>query len=101
MKKRYEAVFVYDKQKAVFKSSIQKTRSIFSEHGVDIAKEEDLGVKKLAYEIKKKKEGHYYLYHVKFNGSKLPAIEKDIYLNEDILRHLFVRVHFRRSRRFK
>lgn len=101
MKKKYEAVFIYNEKKSIFKSSLEKTKSIFSEHGVDITGEEDLGIKKLAYEIRKKKEGRYYLYYLKLNGSQISAIEKDIYLNEDILRHLFVRIDYKKPRKFK
>ena len=101
MKKKYEAIFIYDQQDAVFKSSIEKTKAIFSGYGVDITSEEDMGKKKLAYEVKKKKEGHYYLYHIKVDGSKIAQIEKDLRLDEDILRHLFVRIDYLQPRRFK
>lgn len=101
MKKKYEAVFIYNTQKPVLEASLEKTKSIFSDHGVDITSEEDLGVKKLAYEIKKKVEGHYYLYHLKLDGTKLAAIEKDIYLDEEILRHLFVKIDYKKPRKFK
>ncbi len=100
-KNRYEAVFIYNKDKNIFKSSLEKTKSIFSEHDVSITGEEDMGLKKLAYEIKKNKEGHYYLFHLKITGSIISAIEKDIHLDEAILKHLFVKIDFKKPRKFK
>ena len=101
MKKKYEVIFIYNKKQNIFESSLEKTKSIFSDHRVDITSEEDMGIKKLAYEIKKNKEGHYYLFHLKVAGSKIATIEKDIYLDEAILKHLFVKIDHKKPRKFK
>jgi small subunit ribosomal protein S6 len=56
-----------------------------------IAKEESLGVKPLAYKIKKELSGHFV--HLVMEAKELiPAdLEKRLIANEDILRHLLIR----------
>ena len=48
--------------------------------------------RKLAYPIKKHKKGLYYLTYIRTEGKNLIDLERDIALNELILRHLVLRV---------
>lgn len=54
-------------------------------------KSSELGEKKLAYVIKKERKGDYVA--LEFNSENVPTdFEKRVVVNEDILRHLMLRV---------
>jgi small subunit ribosomal protein S6 len=48
--------------------------------------------RKLAYPIENHKKGHYYLTYFRTDGKNLTNIERDIQLNETILRHLILKI---------
>ena len=57
-----------------------------------LEKEESWGVKDLAYPIKHQKKGFYVHYFFEAEPSSILAIDKDLKLNENIIRYLLVRV---------
>jgi len=58
---------------------------------VKITKEDDLGSKALAYKIKGELSGHYY--DLMLEGESFPSdFEKKLMENEEILRHLVLRI---------
>lgn len=59
--------------------------------GVKVTKEEDMGSKALSYKIKGQQQGHYFDLYVE--AETFPAdFEKKLLEQEDVLRHLLVRV---------
>ena len=66
-----------------------------NEYG-EITKLEDLGIKKLAYEINKFKEGHYFLYEFKVEDSKkgevIQETERLCRITEEIIKFITVRI---------
>ena len=101
MKKDYELIFIYNSRDSVFEASRKKIQDILSQHKAKIIKEEDMGIRKLAYEVKKNKEGHYYLYHLRVNGEKIKQMSRDFRLSEEILKHMFVRKDYIPPRQFR
>lgn len=64
MKKSYEGVIIItNKDAKEIKHIIKKIRKIITDEKCIILKEDDLGPRKLAYEVKKQKEG-YFLYYI-------------------------------------
>ena len=53
---------------------------------------EDWGIKNLNYKIKNFKKAFYKFYQLEIEGSKIQNIKKNINQNEQIIRHLFVKV---------
>jgi len=64
--------------------------STFAAAGVEITKQEDMGVKYLAYDIKKQEKGHYVYFEMKADPSTILGFEKAFLLNANILKYLFV-----------
>ncbi len=56
-----------------------------------IQKVSDWGRRRLAYAIKDQNEGHYIHLEVDLAPSEIGELERNLKLNEDILRHLLVR----------
>ena len=51
---------------------------------------EDLGKRKLAYEIKKFHKGHYYVLSFLGDGKAVPGLERSLRLDESVLRFLTI-----------
>lgn len=95
---QYEVMFLFNPNEAVFQSSIETVKKIFTEQNVEIEKEDDMGIRELAYEIKKAKDAHYYLFHIKAESTSILTITKEIQLHEEIPRFLFVKKLFKKDR---
>jgi small subunit ribosomal protein S6 len=52
---------------------------------------DEWGMRRLAYPIKKYREGYYVLYVGALDGERLPEVERSMQYMEDILRYLIVR----------
>ena len=52
----------------------------------------ELGLKKLAYPIKKEINGYYYLIHFTTEKSELEEINRKLRINENVLRHLIIKL---------
>jgi len=57
----------------------------------EVEKEEDWGVKKLAYPIEKETEGQYFCWQVKIDPSVLAVLKQKMNLDENIIRYLLIR----------
>lgn len=59
--------------------------------GVTIAKEEDMGSKALKYAIRHELTGHYFALSLEAEESIPADVEKKLFAEENILRHLLIR----------
>lgn len=59
--------------------------------GGQVHKVHDQGRKKMAYEIRGAREGHYYVLYFSTPTSALADLWKDYHLNEDLLRFLMLK----------
>jgi small subunit ribosomal protein S6 len=95
---QYEIMFILSNQENLYQASLEHIKSIFSTHKIEIESEDDLGVKELAYEIQKHRDGHYHLFHVQAPRKALKELDHDLRLQEDILRFLVVRKTYKKDR---
>lgn len=65
---------------------------ILEENGGKVTKEEYWGLKSLAYRIKKNRKGHYSLMNIDAPPAALAEMERNMRLNEDVLRYMSIRV---------
>lgn len=70
------------------RKALQRIQAQIQEQGGEIHKEHDLGRKKLAYEMRGSKEGHYYLLYFSAPTSALNELWREYHLNEDLLRFM-------------
>ena len=67
-------------------------KALIEEHGGTVAKIEYWGLRNLAYRIKKNRKGHYSLMAIDAPAPAVKEMERQLGLNEDVLRYLTVRV---------
>ncbi|MBN1648094.1 MAG: 30S ribosomal protein S6 [Spirochaetales bacterium] len=89
--REYELTLIYKTDEEVFKSTSEKVKTILKNSSVKIEKEEDLGVRDLAYVIKKENKGKYIFSIVNVNPEKIVDIENKFRLEAGLLKFLFVR----------
>ena len=72
-------------------ATIEKVKEIVSKHGGTITNVDEWGKKRLAYEVRKRKEAFYYF--IQFEGeATVPAeIESRVRIMENVVRYLCVR----------
>ncbi|MCR4828079.1 MAG: 30S ribosomal protein S6 [Bacteroidales bacterium] len=92
MVKQYETVFIVtpvlsDDQ---MKETVKKYTDFLSEKGAEIVHTHNWGMRKLAYPIKKKTTGFYYLIEFKAEGSVIADLEVAYKRDERLLRFLTV-----------
>ena len=89
--KKYEAVIVLNPNLSSkvdnFKKDFEK---LLKDNSCNIVKTEDIGRRQLAYSIANHNKGHYILFNLEGDPSKLLEIETKIKYNESIIRHLFL-----------
>ncbi|MFM9890676.1 MAG: 30S ribosomal protein S6 [Rickettsiales bacterium] len=90
----YECTFV---ARADFsKADVQKVTDQFTKIVTDgkgtVVKTEYWGLRQLAYKINKMGKGHYTLLGLDCDAQTLRELERNIGINEDVIRHLTVRV---------
>ena len=94
--KKYEAVIILNPNLSSkvdeFKKDFDK---LLTDNSFNILKTEDVGRRQLSYSIANHNKGHYILFNLEGDPSKLLEIETKIKYNESIIRHLFlvVKVH--------
>ena len=91
----YECLFLLDPNKASadWDGVTTSIHQILERHGATIEVSRPWGELKLAYPIGKFRKGSYFLMYFKVDSVKTPDIEADFRLNNNIVRHLVVRLH--------
>ena len=67
-------------------------KSLIEEQGGHIAKIEYWGLRNLTYRIKKNRKGHYSLLALDAPAAAVQELERQLSINEDVLRFLTIRV---------
>ena len=65
---------------------------IVKKDGGSVDKVEYWGLRQLAYKIKKNRKAHYTLMNINASSNTLKELDRQISLNENVLRHLTVKV---------
>ena len=92
MVNRYETVFIVTPvlSEEQTKETVEKYTNFLKERGAEIIYTNNWGMRKLAYPIKKKTTGYYYLIEFKAEGSLIADLEIAYKRDERLLRFLTV-----------
>jgi small subunit ribosomal protein S6 len=90
----YENVFIarQDISSAQVEALADAFAAIVADQGGRVAKREYWGLRNLAYRIKKNRKGHYMLFNLDAPPAAVNELERNMRINEDVLRYLTVRV---------
>lgn len=91
--REYESVVVIhpDLGEAGAKELIEKTRAVLESGGAQITKVEEWGLRELAYRIEKEWRGFYVLFEYQAEHAAVTEVERQLKLNDRVLRFLSVR----------
>lgn len=96
MKRAYEVIVIVrlDLDEAAVNSTIEQVRSWIEgeeQSNGNVQKVDRWGRRKLAYEINNQREGYYVMYNAEMESRGLGELERNLNLNQNLLRYLVVR----------
>ena len=100
MMNRYELIYMIDTglEEAARKELIEKVSALITGNGGEIEKvDETWGKRRLAYAIDYKNEGWYVLVNFKAPAELPRELERNLQINENVLRYLVVKLEEKRS----
>ncbi len=71
--------------------AIAKYQDILKEHGAEILETQHRGKRRLAYEIKKIRDGIYVQMNYNGNGTGVSAMERAMRLSEEVIRYMTIK----------
>lgn len=87
--RKYNGVFIFQPGDEKLASGKGIVTEEFKNTGINVLKEDNIGTRDLAYEIKKQTKGHYISYDLEAEPSVLTQFEKTIKLKPEILKFVF------------
>ncbi len=90
---KYEIMFIVkpDLEETAIKSEAENLKKVLTNLEAKIVEEKAMGQRELAYEIKKYKNGYYFLFVVEGSHEAIKEFDRLAGINENILRHLIIR----------
>jgi small subunit ribosomal protein S6 len=73
-------------------SLVEKFKGVLVENGGSVGKVENWGLRTATYRIKKNRKAHYILMNVDAPSAAVAEMERQMRINDDILRYLTIRV---------
>lgn len=96
MNKKYEAIFIIkNSDKENIEEIKRKINTIVKQEYCEIFHKEDIGLRRLAYDIKGEKEGYYYLLRFEVRQDAVNVIgdiETSINTIEEVMKYLVIRM---------
>jgi small subunit ribosomal protein S6 len=71
---------------------VEQLTTVLKENGGSVKKNEYWGLRNLAFKVKKNRKGHYALMNIDAPHAAVAEMERQMSLNEDVLRFLTIRV---------
>ena len=90
---KYESVIIIDPNTAddERKVIIENLKKVITDNNGFITKVEELGKKKLAYEIKKCKEGYYAVIYFEAEASVIAELERVYRIKDEIIKYITIK----------
>ncbi len=86
----YEFTVILDQDEEKMKEGLALVEETFKANGVEITKQDDMGVRTLQYLINKQEKGHYVYFEIKADGAKIQSMSRTFQLSTLVLKFLFV-----------
>ncbi|MGM0431227.1 MAG: 30S ribosomal protein S6 [Spirochaetota bacterium] len=89
--RNYEFTVIFDTADDNVTTGKELISQGFKANNVTVEKEDDLGIKFLAYPIKKNDKGHYFYYELQAEPDSIAKMENTFRLHDPVLKFLFVK----------
>lgn len=86
----YEFTVIFNASDDMTEKGLEIVSNALKAAGAQVAKQEDMGVRNLAYIIKKQDKGHYYYFELSAEPQSINKMTSEFLLESSILKHLFV-----------
>ena len=88
----YEVIFILDPALAddAVEAAIVAAKGVVAKEGGEVAEVQKWGKKRLAYEIKKRREGHYVFFRITAPTKVVAELERHLKIAEPVLKYLTV-----------
>ena len=90
--KKYELMAIFPIEEDKSKAGIESVKSILTQFGATVEKEEPYGDRDLTYEVKKQKRGRFILFTISANPAKITEINNQFRLVDNLVKSLFVKL---------
>lgn len=89
---KYESVIIINPNvvEETIKSLIEKFSALINSDG-KVEKVDELGKKKLAYEINKNKEGYYVVFDFEANPSLIAELERNYRITDEVIKFIVIK----------
>lgn len=102
-KNQYELTYIVSgvlKQNEIDKI-VKRVNRFIDENGGDIIEVDEWGTQRLAYEIEKKRSGHYVNMYFRAPGDLITRLERALEIEDNILRYLTLRMDAKMQRHYE
>jgi len=91
---KYECVFIarQDISATQVEGLCETFTKVITDNGGSIAKTENWGLRTLSYRINKNRKAHYILFNIEAPAPAIHEMERQMRINEDVLRYLTIKV---------
>ena len=72
-------------------AQIAKVKDVLAKEGAELVGTNEMGMRKLAYQVEKHNRGYYTVLFYKAEGSTIQELERNLKINEDIIKFLTVK----------
>lgn len=92
--RQYEALFIIEPEfdGEEIKNIIDRFTGVIEQQGGRVTKLEEWGKRRLAYEIKKFREGYYVLLHFEGDPAVAHELDRVFRISDSVMRHLITRL---------
>lgn len=80
---------------------VRKVNHLVESNDGDVLEVDEWGNQRLAYEIDRKRSGYYVNMYFKAPGSLIPRLERELQINDDVLRYLTLRMDAKMKRHYE
>ena len=97
----YELTCIFPTEEEQYSEGKQFVASLFEKQEVTVQKEQDLGVRDMAYVIDKKSKGKYLYYEIETSPDTISELDRSLKLSPHIIKYLFVRQEDKKTKKEK
>ncbi|GAA0502044.1 30S ribosomal protein S6 [Salinibacillus aidingensis] len=90
---KYEIMYIIrpDVDEETQKSIVERFNSVLTNNGAEIEKVDEMGKRRLAYEINDYREGYYVVVNFASDASAVEEFDRQAKFTDDIIRHMAIR----------